>query len=136
MTAQTDVLIASADLQTCRTLASILSQWGLEPIFCSTVSKAKAILAQKPVPLVFCEDQLTDGSFRDLLHARTFAQLKARVAVIFRMAGGNGNGDVQAMELSAFNAVACPYRLTDVQRVILDAMRDAPGPNRPDWEIT
>ena len=134
MTAQTDVLIASADLQTCRTLASILSQWGLQPIFCSTMSKAKAILAQKPVPLVFCEDQLTDGSFRDLLHARTFAQLKARVAVIFRMA--DGNGDVQAMELSAFNAVACPYRLTNVQRVILDAMRDASGSNKAEWEIT
>jgi len=134
MTAQTDVLIASADLQTCRTLASILSQWGLEPIFCSTVSKARAILAQKPVPLVFCEDQLTDGSFHDLLHATTFARLKARVAVIFRMA--DGNGDVQAMELSAFNAVACPYRLTNVQRVILDAMRDASGSNKAEWEIT
>jgi DNA-binding NtrC family response regulator len=133
MDAQPEVLIASADSETRRTLASILSQWGVEPIFCSTVRKAKAILARQAVPLVFCEDRLADGSFRDLLSERKVAKLKARVAVIFRMA--DGNGYLEAIHLGAFNAIRCSFCLANVQRVIFHAMSDG-HPSRLAWEIT
>ena len=133
MDAQSEVLIASADSRTRRTLANILSQWGLEPIFCSTVSKAKAILARQAVPLVFCEDRLADGSFRDLLSATKLTKLKACVAVIFRSA--DGNGYLEAIQLGAFNAIRCSYCLGNVQRIIFQAMSGG-HPNRLAWEIT
>jgi DNA-binding NtrC family response regulator len=58
MDAQSEVLIASADSETRRTLADILSHWGLEPNFCSTVSKAKATLARQAVPPNFLRGPL------------------------------------------------------------------------------
>lgn len=134
MVAQAAVLVASADLQTCRTLASILSQWGLAPIFCSTVSAAEAILAREAVPLVFCENRLADGSFHDLLRVTNFAKLRARVAVILRRT--DENASVESAELDPLNAVACPYRLASVRRVIFDAMRAAQVANWLEWEVT
>src|SRR5262249_1611386 len=134
MHAQSEVLIASADPQTCRTLASILSQWGLEPIFCSTVSKAKAILAQQVVPLVFCEDRLADGGFRDVVNATGLAKLKAWVAVISWTA--DGSGYLEAIQSSAGNnTMRCPYCLENVHRIILQAM-SGDHSNRLVWEIT
>jgi DNA-binding NtrC family response regulator len=133
MDAQSEVLIASADSRTRRTLANILSQWGLEPVFCSTMSEAKTILARQAVPLVFCEDHLADGSFRDLLSAANPTKLKACVAVIFQSA--DGNGYLEAIQLGALDAIRCSYCLGNVQQIIFHAMSGG-HPDRLAWEIT
>lgn len=118
MATQLEVLIVSADLETCRTLASVLSQWGLEPICCSTVSEATDFLALQFVPLVFCEDHLPDGTFRDVLKVARCAASKVRVVVTTR----NGCRS-EAFRLGAFNVIACPCRSTDVQQTIFQAMQ-------------
>ncbi|HLQ51401.1 MAG TPA: hypothetical protein VK129_07880, partial [Terriglobales bacterium] len=103
MTALWEVLIAAAGLETCRRLASILSQWGFEPICSSTVGKAKAILARQAVPMVFCEDRLADGSFRDVLGAVGLLQSKARVVVT--SPADDGNGYLDAIQHGAFDVI-------------------------------
>ena len=122
MTALWEVLIAAAGLETCRRLASILSQWGFEPICSSTVGKAKAILARQAVPMVFCEDRLADGSFRDVLGAVGLLQSKARVVVT--SPAEEGNGYLDAIQHGAFDVIPCACRPSDVHRVILRAMRE------------
>ncbi len=115
------ILIATADLETCRRLASILGQWGFEPVCASTVGQAQTILARQVVPLVFCDDRLADGSFRDLLSAVKFARPKVRVVVISPT--GDRSGSLEAIQLGAFDVVPRPCRLADVQQVIFHAMR-------------
>jgi ActR/RegA family two-component response regulator len=120
--AHREVLIATADLETCRGLASILSQWGLESICAATVYEAKALLARQGVPMVFCEDHLADGSFRDVLGAAKLAKSKARVVVTSRT--DDMNGYLEAIQLDAFDVIPCPCRPADVHRVVSHALRD------------
>ncbi len=122
MAAHCEVLIASADRDTCRRLASIFSQWGLEAICAATVGKAKAILARQSVPMVFCEERLADGSFHDVVRAAKLVQSKVRVLVTSRRP--DGNGCPEAIELGAFDVIPCPCRPADVHRAVFQAMRD------------
>ena len=122
MVAHREVLIATADLETCRGLASILSQWGLEPICAATVYEAKALLARQGVPMVFCEDHLADGSFRDVLGAAKLVRSKTRVVVTSRTE--DMNGYLEAIQLDAFDVIPCPCRPADVHRVVSHALRD------------
>ncbi len=121
MVARWEILIATADLETCRRIASILSQWGFEPLCASTVGKAKAILARQGVPMVFCEDRLADGGFRDVLGAARLVQSKARVVVTSRT--DDLNGYLEAIQLGAFDVIPCPCRPADVHRVVSHALR-------------
>ncbi len=122
MAAHCEVLVASADVESRRILASILSQWGLELICSSTVSNANAILARQAVPLVFCEDRLVDGTFHDVLGAAKLAKSKVHVVVASRM--DDGNRSLEAIQLGAFDVIPFPCRPADVQRVVFHAMRD------------
>jgi len=122
VTVHREVLIATADLEACRRLASVLSPWGFEPICASTVGKAKAVLARGGVPMVFCEDRLVDGSFRDVLAAATLVKSKVRVVVLSRT--DDENGYLEAIQLGAFDVIPCPCRPADVHRVVSQAMRD------------
>ena len=119
-----EVLIVSSDLETCRALASVLSQWGLEPLCCSTIKEAREFMALTPLPLIFCEDHLPDGSFRDVLRAAKAAMTKMRVVVTTR----NGCRK-EAFRLGAFNVISCPCRSTDVQETIFHAMERAKSPS-------
>lgn len=130
MVACWEVLIATPDLETCRRLASFLSQWGLEPLCAVTVGKAKAILARQGVPMVFCEDRLADGSFRDVLSAAKLVNSNARVVMISRT--NDENGHLEAIQLGAFDVIPCPCLPADVHRVVFHAMRDdGEKPNGP-----
>jgi DNA-binding NtrC family response regulator len=113
-----EVLIVSTDIETCRALASVLSQWGLEPNCCSTVSEAVEFIAAQPLPLIFCEDHLPDGSFRDILRAAKAAITKIRVVVTTR----NGCRS-EAFRLGAFNVISCPCHSADVQDTVFLAMQ-------------
>ncbi len=130
MAAHWEVLIATADLETCRRLASILSPWGVKPICASTVGKAKAVLARQGVPMVFCEDRLADGSFRDVLGAARLVKSKVRVVVISRTS--DENGYLEAIQGGAFDVIPSSCRPADVHRVVSHAMReDGERPHGP-----
>ncbi len=75
-------------------------------------------MALQPMPLIFCEDHLPDGSFRDVLKASKCAMTKVRVVVTTR----NGCRS-EAFRLGAFNVISCPCRGTDVQDTIYLAMQ-------------
>ncbi len=130
MVAHSEVLIAAADLETCRRLANILSQWGFESVCASTVGKAKAILARQGVPMVFCEDRLADGGFRDVLGAAKLVQANAPVVVASW--ADDLNGYLEAIQLGAFDVIPCPCRPADVHRVVSHALRrDGQDPHGP-----
>lgn len=121
MATDREILLATADLEACRRLTSLLSQWGFEPLCASTVDKAKAILARHSVDMVFCEDRLGDGGFRDVLSAARL--MKSQACVVLTSRNGNGNGHLEAIQLGAFDVIPSPCRPADVHRVVLQAMR-------------
>jgi len=83
-------------------------------VCCSTVRDARSRLARKHVPVVFCEAQLTDGSFRDLLGAADTTVSK----VVVTSRSGDTREYVEAMSLGAFDYMSSPYRRSEVEWIL------------------
>jgi len=76
MNALSQIVVASQDVETHRTLATMLARLGFEPICVSTVSECQAVLAKENVGLVFCDRDLADGNYRDILAASQSSRRK------------------------------------------------------------
>jgi DNA-binding NtrC family response regulator len=63
------VLIACSDEQCRQFVTSIFTDWGVGVVAVATIREALEALSARPPSLVFCEDSLSDGSYRDLLSA-------------------------------------------------------------------
>lgn len=121
-----EVMIASSDFESRRKLAQILEFWGMEPVCSRSVGQAREILARGTVRLVFCEDSLPDGDFRDLLDAANASVARVRVVVIVRNGPGSvGDRRQEALQRGAFGVISPSFQATDVEWTVLEALRDA-----------
>lgn len=117
------VLIASSDLENRRALRQILYRNALDPICSSTVKESREILSEKAISLVFCDSWLADGSFRDLLDAVRVTRPQVRVVVMSRST--DWDEYLEAIRLCAFDVISYPCHPTDVEWMIIKAMREA-----------
>jgi DNA-binding NtrC family response regulator len=69
MNVLSQIVVASSDMESRRSLAAILTRLGLEPICISTVSECRMRLAEETVGLVFCDRNLADGNYLAILAA-------------------------------------------------------------------
>lgn len=121
MVGRSQVLVACSDPESWRTLLGVLAQCGLEPVFSSTVSEAREILAGQSVLLVFCEADLADGSFHDVLRAAETAEAKIPVVVASRR--DDTAEYLEAMGSGAFDFIACPFRSAEVEWIVSHVLR-------------
>ena len=122
MYAPWQVVIASADVEERRAMCDILAKQGLDPIVASTVRECKEIMAQENVGLLFCARSLADGDYRDLLIAARVAAHRIRIVLATRLA--DWDEYLEAMRLGAFDVISAPSRPTDVEWMIIQALRD------------
>ena len=73
------VLLALSDKDGHGVLVSTLAGMGLDPIYASTLKEARSVLTREPVAIMFCEDQLEDGTFRDILSENVEVKAKCRL---------------------------------------------------------
>jgi two-component system response regulator PilR (NtrC family) len=116
-----EILVASSDLEGRRTLSNILAKLGVDPLTSSTVRECKELIATERVGLIFCDRLLTDGNCHDLLSASRGARTKTRVVVMSSTA--DWDEFLEAMRLGAFDVIASPCRATDVEWMIIQALR-------------
>lgn len=117
-----DTLIISSDLENRKSLLHILEKLSLNVISCSALSEAEDVFSRQEVPLVFCDEILSDGCYRNLLSARKSGQRAPRIVVTIR---GEWDEYLEAMRLGAFDVVRCPFRPTDIEMVIIHAVRES-----------
>jgi len=122
MTVPWEVLVVSSDVERRRGLAAILRRESIDPICAGTVCECQSILAKGGVGLVFCDSQLFDGTYRDLITASRAMKSRARVVVTSH--DGNWDEYLEAMRLGAFDVIASPCRPTDVEWMVIQARRD------------
>lgn len=115
------VLVACSDRESQQLLFALLSSCGLEPVFSSTLQEARAILSRQVIPLVVCAADLADGSFREMLRTREVAELKIPVVVASRR--DDAAEYMEAMQLGAFDFIARPYRQSELQWIVSNALR-------------
>jgi DNA-binding NtrC family response regulator len=116
-----DILVASSDLEGRRALSNILDKLGVDPLTSSSVRECKELIASERVGLIFCDRLLADGNCYDLLNASRVGQTKARVVVMSSTA--DWDEFLEAMRLGAFDVIASPCRATDVEWMIIQALR-------------
>jgi DNA-binding NtrC family response regulator len=101
---------------------SAMSHWGLEPTCCSSFQQARSLLPDETLSLIFCEDRLADGTYRDLL--RGFGKpLKTRFVVISPAPELEAAYN-EALQLGAFDMIASPCSKSDVQWMIIRAVQE------------
>src|ERR1700747_1993741 len=116
-----DILVASSDLEGRRALSNILDKLGVDPLTSSSVRECKELIASERVGLIFCDRLLADGNCYDLLNASRGGQMKARIVVTSSTA--DWDKSLEARRLGAFDVIANPCRSTDVEWMIIQALR-------------
>lgn len=110
------VLVVGSDVGNRSALVDILEECGLEPVIASNVKETGNILARRPTHVVFCEDNLPDGSFREILRLVKATRPESQVVVSSKLGGVDEY--IEAMNLGAFDFIVPPYRDADVVSVI------------------
>jgi DNA-binding NtrC family response regulator len=122
MSAPWQIVIASSDPdQLCR-LTEILKHQDVEPICTSTVMECRNVLVKETVGLVFCDRNLADGNYSDLIAAGRSVNSSARFVVTSPQADWDEFFD--AMRFGAFDVITAPCRPKDVEWMIIQAKRD------------
>ena len=116
-----DILIASSDLEDRRALSNILAKLGVDPLTTPTIRECKQIIAAERVGLIFCDRLLADGNCYDLLNASRAGKTRARIVVTSSTA--DWDEFLEAMRLGAFDVIASPCRATDVEWMVIQALR-------------
>lgn len=114
-------LIAFSDCAGMEALCEAMAETDMDLELCSTLADVRVRLAQTDFALVFCEARLPDGNFRDLLR---FAGSRG-VKVVVCSKSNSQSACVEALSLGAFDIVVSPYRKSDVEGVVENALRDA-----------
>jgi DNA-binding NtrC family response regulator len=122
MIKQLDVVVAAASLENRKPLLRVLEDLSLNTISCSSFEQISEVLSRQDVLVVFCEESLGDGSYRDLLCAPEVREHDARIVVTIRT--GDWGEYLDAMRLGAFDAIRCPLQPTDIELVVLRALRE------------
>jgi DNA-binding NtrC family response regulator len=80
------------------------------------------MLSKQRIELVFCDERLSDGSFRDLLRANQAWIGRPRIVVIFRV--GEWAEYLEALQLGVFEVISSPLHASDVELAVIRAIRD------------
>jgi DNA-binding NtrC family response regulator len=103
-------------------VTSAMSHWSMEPTCCSGIQEAMSLLPQTSPFLIFCEERLPDGTYKDLLR-EIGKSTKSRLVVISPNAEFDENYN-EAIALGAFDMIASPSRRSDVQWIAIRAMHE------------
>ena len=110
-----DVLIVSERPDHLRSLIRVLDASSARISACFTIRQAQEIFSRQSVDVVFCDEHLSDGSYRELLQASRFPQNAASFVLLLRTGAGEEYLDAIAMRLGALDVLRCPLQPADVE---------------------
>lgn len=120
-----DVLVACAEMRNRNALIHILEGMSVGVFSCSTLSQAMEVLSSRKIELVFCDENLSDGSFRGLLRANQGWIGRPRVVAIVHF--GEWAEYQDALQSGICEVISSPLHPTDVELAVIRAMRDGMG---------
>ena len=116
-------LVVSPHLEVRQPLLRTLDTLSIDVITCSTVAQAREFLLRDTVDIVFCDEHLPDGQYSDLVHLKDGAHTMPRIVIATRT--GEWELYFEALRHGAFDVIRSPWHPTDVEMVILRALREA-----------
>ena len=113
---QSLALIVSDRTSHVKSLVTILGTLPTNVYVASTLKQAKEALSHEAFTLVFCDERLVGGSYRELLDASATTGNRPRLVVMLQT--GEREEYLEAMELGAFEIIRCPFEATDVVKTL------------------
>lgn len=124
MKEKSKALLVYHSSETLAALQSALERLGMAISHAESRAQAKRLLnGLNPVPLVFTDTHLPDGSWTDILALANAAAMPVNVIVVARVV--NTRFYVEAIETGAFDFLAPPFIPTDLAYVVRTAMDNA-----------
>jgi DNA-binding NtrC family response regulator len=115
-----DVLIVSERPDHLRPLVRTLGASSARVSACFTIRQAREIFSRQPVDLVFSDEYLSDGSYRELLLFNRFGQQAASFVLLLRT--GEWEEYLGAMRLGALEVLRCPLQPAEVEATVQHAI--------------
>jgi DNA-binding NtrC family response regulator len=117
------ILIVSCRAENRKMLMRIFEGLPIDSYTAHTLEQAREALKSRPFSVVFCEERLSDGSYRDLLADLRAAADEIRFVVM--LCTGEWEEYLEAMHRGAEEVLRCPLQPTDVDLALIHAMRGA-----------
>lgn len=122
MEKQWELLVVSARLENRNALLRILDDLPANVFSASTVEQAHEVLATHSIRLIFSEELLPDGSYKDLL--ADIRTLRSHTRLILMLCTGEWKECLEGMRLGAVDVIRYPLQPTDVELALIRAIRD------------
>ena len=116
------VLVASSGPETKQRVMRILDRLGVDCVVASTIGQCRQIFFQDNVALVFCDRDLSDGGYRNLLAAAD-CKSGTNLRVVLMTSQINPDEYSAAKQAGLFEVIASPCRPTDVEWMVILAKR-------------
>jgi DNA-binding NtrC family response regulator len=116
------ILVVSGNLERRREVSKILEALCVEVIPCSTLAQATQLLAFQRPQLIFCEEQLPDGSYADVLEWKLPGNHLPPIVVLTR--NGEWEFYINATQRGAFDVIRSPWCPTDIELSFIRGIRE------------
>jgi DNA-binding NtrC family response regulator len=120
------ILVVSGNQEYRDALVERCSSCKLRPKCCSTAGGAAKLLGQESFSIIFCDDQLPDGSFETVL--KCAARCGTRTPVIVTSRRDDWELFLKALNVGAFDYIALPPLPGEVERIVRAALADGGVP--------
>lgn len=125
MRGKMQVMIGSEDPVFWEKVTSVLESRGLGLTRFRSIKEACRALSRENVLVVFCEHQLVDGTYEDLLKAAKKIRSRARIVVTSSKSNWTDPTIyLKARELGAFDVLRESYGPKDVEWAVICALRE------------
>lgn len=122
MSKEWDVLVASGNFEHRRSLIRILEELPLNVISVSTFQQAEEVLARQHISLLFSDQRLADGSYKQLLNHTDSLGQALRVVLTTE---ASDPVDLQELDYRhVLGTVKYPFQATDVELQIIRAAHE------------
>lgn len=116
-----ELLVVSTRLENRRALLRVLDELPVLVFSAATVEHAREVLATHSIGLVFCEENLEDGSYKDLL--KSVRLTRPETHFVLMLCTGEWVEYLEGLSLGAWDVLRCPLQPTDVELVLLRSAR-------------
>jgi DNA-binding NtrC family response regulator len=117
-----NVLIVSSRIETRKVLQRTLEGLPVNTFCVSRIDHAMEVLPSRSFAIIFCEEHVSDGSYRKLLEI-TLANSEPNHFVVI-LCTGEWEEYLEALKLGAAEVLRCPLQSPDVDMVLIHAMRE------------
>lgn len=116
-----NVLVICAGKEAQNKFTEILRMAGMRAVCCTNLREARYALGKQQIQAVICEEILSDGSFRELIHQG--GSISEEIPVIVFSNSGEWDTYLRVIRAGAFDCIAYPPVQTEVARILWQALR-------------